>query len=562
MRLPCLLGCSLAVFFLVAPARAADYYVSATGLDTNAGTLSMPWKTINKVNSRAFAAGDRIFFEGGKTFSGKIYLDAGDLGTAANPIVIGSYGTGRAIIAGGADSAFYAYNVAGIQIHNLQFTGSGASTSTKGGVVFYADLAGGVKLDKIHIDNVEVSGFAEGISIGSWNGTTGYRDVRVTNSLLHDNAKSGLGTYAFTNVTDAHQNVYVGRVKAYNQTGLAGNSNPTGNGIVLGGVDGGTIERCVAWNNGALNTNSAGPVGIWAYNANNIVIQYNEAYGNRTNAAAGGGDGGGFDLDGGVTNSVLQYNYAHDNDGAGYLFAQYNGAPTFANNTIRYNISQNDGRKAGYDGGINVWGYSSTYKVTNSHIYNNTVFMSPAAGGGTLKGIYLFGSYTGVTVRNNILVTTGGVRLVQADGSPTTASALFQGNDYWPSGGAFLIRWGSASYSTLAAFRTGASGQESRAGSPTGFNVDPKLTSPGGGGTLGNADDLATLTAYQLQSTSPMIDAALDLSSLFGINPGTKDYYGNTIPTTGGYDVGAHERPTSALAFLPADAPLAMALRP
>ncbi len=55
--------------------------------------------------------------------------------------------------------------------------------------------------------------------------------------------------------------------------------------------------------------------------------------------------GAGFDFDGGCTNSTLQYNYSHDNYGAGYLLAQFDNAPLMKNITIRYNISENDGRK-------------------------------------------------------------------------------------------------------------------------------------------------------------------------------------------------------------------------
>ena len=52
-----------------------------------------------------------------------------------------------------------------------------------------------------------------------------------------------------------------------------------------------------------------------------IVIQYNESYGDKT---AAGADGGGFDLDGGTQEeSVMQYNYSHDNDRPGFLLCQY-----------------------------------------------------------------------------------------------------------------------------------------------------------------------------------------------------------------------------------------------
>lgn len=82
--------------------------------------------------------------------------------------------------------------------------------------------------------------------------------------------------------------------------------------------------------------------GIWAWDSNNILLQFNESYANRTI----GVDGDGFDFDGGVTNSVMQYNYSHDNDAAGFLLAQYAFAPQAMKNiVIRYNISENDCRR-------------------------------------------------------------------------------------------------------------------------------------------------------------------------------------------------------------------------
>ncbi len=49
------------------------------------------------------------------------------------------------------------------------------------------------------------------------------------------------------------------------------------------------------------------------------------------------------------------------------------------------------------------------------------------------------------------------------------------------------------------------------------------------------------LTAYKLQKDSPLIDGGLDLRSLFGIDPGRRDFYGNPIPSGTGFDIGAHE---------------------
>ena len=69
-----------------------------------------------------------------------------------------------------------------------------------------------------------------------------------------------------------------------------------------------------------------------------------------------------------------------------------------------------------------------------------------------------------------------------------------------------------------------------RNGVSVGHNVDPQLNSAGHGGTIGNADLLSTLTAYKLRSTSSLRSEGLNLITLFGIQPGTHDFYGNPLP--------------------------------
>jgi peptidoglycan hydrolase-like protein with peptidoglycan-binding domain len=319
-------------------------------------------------------AGDNVLFQGGQTFSGTISLNSSDAGTAANPIVFSSYGSGRATINAGAGRGFDLYNTAGVKIDSLNFVGSGAS-NTNSGLFFYADLAGNVKLDTILVSNVDVSGFYEGVTLGAWNGTTGFKNVRLTNVVSHDNVTGGMSTYGFAQ--NSHQSVYIGYSKFYNNPGAAGLNKPSGSGVVFGQVNTGTVEYSSAYNNGGNNTNSAGGAGIWTWDSTNITFQHDEAYSNHTR----GGDGDGFDFDGGVTNSVMQYNYSHDNDGAGYLFAEYAGAAQHANNVVRYNISQNDGRKAGY-AGIQFWNGNNS--MSGDLVYNNTVYVSPASGGSPL----------------------------------------------------------------------------------------------------------------------------------------------------------------------------------
>ncbi|MEV1179518.1 hypothetical protein AB0J09_65190, partial [Nonomuraea sp. NPDC049784] len=95
-----------------APAQAAatttgtKYYVNcSSGNDSASGlSSSTAWRTLEKVNSIVFKPGDSILFRRGTTCQG--VLKPQGSGTADNPIVIASYGTGaRPAIAGGGARA-------------------------------------------------------------------------------------------------------------------------------------------------------------------------------------------------------------------------------------------------------------------------------------------------------------------------------------------------------------------------------------------------------------------------------------------------------------------------
>lgn len=543
-RIFCVCVLASVSFAFHSAAHAAEYYVSAAGNDAHAGTsLSRPWQTIAKINGRIFAAGDRIFFRGGDTFSGNLVFD-NESGARTKPIVIRSYGTGRAVIRAGTGNGIYIYNKAGFRIENLDLRGAwnaGTQSGNTGrGIYVYTDTPGNVKRAFLRVNNVDVSGFRNGgVVVGAWptdNGASGYEDVRITNVQSYDNGSSGIDVWGRANSSAthwAHKNVYVGNCRAYNNKGVQNTGSNSGSGIILSDTDGGTVEGCVSYNNGELNNHGGGgPVGIWAWNANNITLQFNESYNNKTQTL----DGGGFDLDGGVTNSVMQYNYSHDNMGSGFFLAQFSGARTFSNNVVRYNISQNDGRKGGYSA-LHVWNGNGANAPRDCEIYNNTVYITPS-GNGSPRAVWVENSTRNMHFRNNLLVTAGGVPLIHAHGGQN--GLLFQGNSYWSSGDAFNIQWDGATYHSYPAWQN-ATGQERLNNANVGLNADPLLLSPGKGGVIGSAGNRAKLTAYKVQNHSPLSNAGLNLSALFGINMGSRDYYGTTIPVGGAYDIGAHE---------------------
>ena len=409
-----------ATLSLVFDASAADYYVSPSGSDAGLGSSAAEaWQTLARVNSLRLTPGDRVFLEGGGRFAGPLLFDQDDRGTPDKPIVVTSYGNGRATIEAGNGLGIYGYNTAGFSLSSLDVIGAGQPDNGVDGILFYTDHPGDVVLSTLAMQEIEVSGFGRnGIAIGGWNGRTGFADIRITRTVVHDNGLNGL--MVFAQQPAVNQRVYVGQVLAYANTGLAADT-PSGSGIVLGGVDDATIEWSTAHDNGSTGN---GGVGIWTYASSRVAIQYNRSFMNRT---GGPFDGGGFDLDGGVTNSVMQYNYAHDNDGAGYLLCQYAGAALWSGNIVRHNVSINDGRKNGY-AGIHVVNLGSG--LDDATIHDNVVLMEARPAG---AGAVAIGSGTrGFLFRDNSILSMG-PRMVVVDRGQKNLRLLR--NHCWPEAG-------------------------------------------------------------------------------------------------------------------------------
>lgn len=517
---------SIALLSSSCRAMAAVYYVGKNGDDANDGTTAASaWATIARVNATQFAAGDSILFQGGETFAGSLSFDSGDRGTAAKPIIVSSYGDGRATISSGGEKGLIASNTAGFEISKLNFVGSGRTNNAITGVYFFVDQPN-AKLEHVVCDQLEISGYGEnGLAFGGWEASNpGFTNVRITNVVAHDNAKGGIVSYGFTHPTAknwSHRNFYVAHCLVYGNTGIPTADYQTGNGIWLSNVDGAVIEYCEARHNGTLNASkTGGPVGIWSDSSNNVVVQYCESHHN--SAGTGRFDGGGFDCDGGDTNCVIQYCYSHDNDGAGFLVGDYPGSAPTADNIVRYNISENDARRnnASID----------CYAGSGCLCYNNTIFLGSSSEG-TPKGIYVTGTAVGTKVFNNIVQATGGVELVHID-----VDTIMSGNCYFASGDAFKMLWKGATYSSLAEFKR-STGQEA-----AGLQVDPKLAGVGAGVTVGDPAKLTEFAGYRLLDSSPLIGDGLALSQQFGIDPGKRDFFGNALPLGKAFDIGAHER--------------------
>ena len=373
MRNPLILNRLLVIFILFIVGCSSPqsiYFVdSQSGLDSNKGTLKKPLKSIEKVNSLQLKAGNSVFFAGKQSFEGTLKLSA-LAGTKEQPIVIGSFGNGRAIINGGNENSIHADSCSWLQIKNLVVTGNGRLKGNTGS---------GVELRNIQncsIDSLDASGFL-------WSGVkvVGGKNLKITNVYAHDNGFSGINVESDGQNAGGlegsgqktFRNLHIANCVAENNPGCpAVKNNHSGNGILIGGVTNGTIEYCEAMSNGwDMPREGNGPVGIWAYESDSVTIQHCYSHDNQTSEK--GKDGGGFDFDGGMTNSVMQHNFSANNEGPGYGLFQYKGASVWKNNIFRNNISYNDGRKNGQAGFL-VWiENGSPEPMADCQVYENTV---------------------------------------------------------------------------------------------------------------------------------------------------------------------------------------------
>ncbi len=529
------------------------YYVSPLGSDSNPGTSpNQAWQTINQVNNNTYHPGDSVLFQGGQTFSGGIVLTPADSGNSANPVTIGSYGNGRATIASPAPKVNGLYGQSGVQgivIRDLIFQGYSGTQKGAVGLEMLGSTSIANRSDYLRIIDVDVTQFGSyGIevvtgNVGPQNVPTaqgGWNDVQIVSCNTYVNWDTGIEVAGFpTAGSYSHTNLYIGHDFSYDNRGTIYAKQSTGNGIQIGDVDGATIERCTAYGNGKhhYSASGGGPEGIWAYQSNNVTIQYCESYDNHT---IGQFDGGGFDLDVGTTNSVVQYCYSHDNDGAGFLLGQAYGSPrVWSNNTVRYCISQNDaGKGQTYgQGALTVWcdPRNTASAMVDAYMYGNSVYSSKT------RAFLDNTPATGVYIFNNIFYATNGYPTLDV-GQKAYASLKFEGNAYYSDTGNANIKWGKFTYTDLPSFRA-ATGQEMWNGLPVGLNADPQWENPGGGGTINNADLLETsLDAYKLLLSSPLFGQGMNLLATIGINGGGQDFYGDTVPVNGPYDIGAYQQ--------------------
>lgn len=339
------------------------YIDNELGNDSNSGTMNSPIKTITELNSRLEKKPVSIFFAAGQTFPGTILLK-NHTGEASDTLMITSYGKGLATIDGESSEAIKIESCRYISVNNLIIIGKGRKDGNiKNGISF-------LSCGNCLVSNIDVSGFQKsGIDLYDC------RLSEVRNVFAHENGFSGINIMGSERSKSGK--ILIRDCKAENNPGDPTNlDNHSGNGILAGVSDSVMIDHCTATDNGwDMPRTGNGPVGIWAWESSNVTIQYCISYRNKTQKNAK--DGGGFDLDGGVRNSVIQYCLSYENEGAGFGLFQYAGASPWSGNTIRYCISINDAETTKGAGSIFIWnGTKDKSQLSDCRVYNNVFYNS------------------------------------------------------------------------------------------------------------------------------------------------------------------------------------------
>ena len=376
-----------------------NYYFSDSGNDSNSGSQKNPWKSLSKLSNSELNPGDSIFFNRGDSFFGELVVNGS--GTASEPIVFTSYGSGEKPIisgkvgaSGGGDyqQAIYVLNNDNMVFENLEVQNNrqaprtnidnsdsfgihihNTSEETLNNFIFknmtfknvYA-IAQVDPSDQQAFNQFEVAGIR---IFTDWNKAP-INNVLVEDSYFTDlqrfgvHAKHSIGN----NSNDNRHTNFVFRGNEFKQIG--------GTCILPSRVRNCLIENNIFDEPGA-KTNSR-MIGrgsaVWNWYGINTIIQNNQALKIR-----GILDSHGIHIDHRNVDTFVQYNYMEDCEGG---FVEILGGNETS--VYRFNISVNDGWRSNpnwVNSNHTIWlsdkiGGQDGYKSENSYIYNNTVVIN------------------------------------------------------------------------------------------------------------------------------------------------------------------------------------------
>jgi hypothetical protein len=450
--------------------------------------------------------GDTVFFHGSDTLKGNISLQK-VVGTANHPVVFTTYGSVKSVIDGGNNEAFGLVGASHIRIEKLAIHGAGRkSGNTKDGLKL-------VDCKHVRIMDVEIEGFQKS-GLMLYNS----ENILVDKVYAHDNGSAGItveGTYQ----QRLSNRIHFINCRTDNNPGDPTNlTNHSGNGLVVGNCRNVLIEYCTATNNGwDMPRIGNGPVGIWAWEADSVIIQNCISYRNKT--AKGAADGGGFDIDGAVTNSVIQYCLSYENWGTGYGIYQYYSAGKWNNNTVRYCISINDGNVTDLATAMHIWnGWNGDSTFTNGYFYNNFFYNDTKYA----LSFNPLSQHKGFNFYNNVFVGSDTSNIFQ--GNDSSLNDQFLGNLWMNKSGGFK----QDEFKQLSGWAN-AKGYENFKGKPVGLESRVALFQIPSRIDLVDPHKMKSSPWIRALCSSALKGKGLNLKKLFSIEMGPTDFFGKPL---------------------------------
>lgn len=452
-----------------------------------------------------FPSGARIFLAAGKIFDGQ-FAPTGS-GTADNPIKLTAYNAdsgevylenidNKPIINGHGDvnSTFYLYNSEHWEINNLEITNTDGTDLDQGdlrGIYVVGENSG--TLENITIRNCyihDVNGKVEGklrggihIHVIGDNTKTRFNNLLVENNYIKNVGGVGIGnqsSWGSINTADYYPwTSYVIRGNRVEQTGR--------NGIIVRYSTNPIAEYNVLAHTSRYSVGHS----IFNFNTKECVMQYNEVYGNIGEVDEA--DRGGFDADYNSEETLIQYNYSHNNHWFCGIMRKYNKGIT-----IRYNISVNE-RLGAY-----MYGFPTDTGVEDVLIYNNTHYFGAEVNASPIASPAKTRTPINTTFYNNLF--------------------YFEDTSIWA-----VLPDHTCELSNNLFYNVTPKGKNA-------LSENPIFENPGVVNFDINMQDPGRLSGYRLRDTSPCLNAGLNIE-----NNGGLDFWGNQVGTEA-IDIGAYEK--------------------
>jgi hypothetical protein len=416
-----------------AAASGKQYYLdSKSGNDRYDGSSAgQAWRSLDRLNQVTFGPGDRILFKRGGDYAGAFQPKGS--GAAGSPVVVDAYGEGalpHLHADGRSPSTVRLQNIEYWTLRNLEISNRGPQPGPRrtGVHLFHQDfgIAHGIVLQGLHIHDVngvpikqQGGGSAILVEAKGTKRPTRYQDLTIADNTIERSQRDGI---LFLGAGNRTGGLATGVIVRGNRM-----SEVPGDCILVRGCDGALIERNTVSRCGVLPRGEAA-AGIWPFDCDNTLIQYNEVSDHQAYA-----DGQAYDADFRCRHTIIQYNYSHDNVGGMALVCNDGRSGGDIGNTgtiVRFNVSINDALRKTDTASLRISG-----PVDGSQIYNNIIIIPGKPIADSQVTVFKATSWKGVpnntAIHDNIVVSpqSPGVEMQLATGTQLGENRFYADND-------------------------------------------------------------------------------------------------------------------------------------